>query len=68
MRTYQSIQFTVENDIAVLRLNRPDRMNALSTEMRAEIMDAFARARTSAMGAWVPRWIWSGFCAMNMCR
>ncbi|MEM7597243.1 MAG: enoyl-CoA hydratase-related protein [Pseudomonadota bacterium] len=48
MRTYQSIQFTVENDIAVLRLNRPDRMNALSTEMRAEIMDAARSAPRQA--------------------
>lgn len=40
MKEYNSIQFSVDNDIAVLRLNRPDRMNALSAEMRAEIMDA----------------------------
>lgn len=48
MKTYQSIQFTVENDIAVIRLNRPDRMNALSTEMRAEIMDAARSAPRQA--------------------
>lgn len=40
MKTYQSIQFSIDNDIALLRLNRPDRMNALSAEMRAEIVDA----------------------------
>ena len=40
MKTYQSIQFSIEDDIALLRLNRPDRMNALSAEMRAEIIDA----------------------------
>ena len=43
MHVYHSIRFSVENDIAILRLNRPDRMNALSAEMRAEIIDA-ARA------------------------
>ncbi len=40
MKDYQSIELEVENDIAVLRLNRPDRMNALSAEMRAEVIDA----------------------------
>ncbi|MEO0751589.1 MAG: enoyl-CoA hydratase-related protein [Pseudomonadota bacterium] len=40
MTTYNSIQFSVEEGVAVIRLNRPDRMNALSTQMRAEIIDA----------------------------
>ena len=43
MKDYQTITLEIET-IAVLRLNRPDRMNALSTQMRAEITDA-ARAR-----------------------
>ncbi|MDM8165525.1 enoyl-CoA hydratase-related protein [Roseovarius sp.] len=40
MKQYQTITLEIENDIAVLRLDRPDRMNALSTQMRAEITDA----------------------------
>ncbi|MEQ8897490.1 MAG: enoyl-CoA hydratase-related protein [Roseovarius sp.] len=40
MKKYQTITLEIENDIAVLRLDRPDRMNALSTQMRAEITDA----------------------------
>lgn len=44
MTEYNSIQFTVEDGVAIIRLNRPDRMNALSAEMRAEIIDA---ARTA---------------------
>lgn len=40
MKQYQTITLEIENDIAVLRLDRPDRMNALSTQMRAEVTDA----------------------------
>ena len=34
---YQTIQLTIDQDVAVLTLNRADRMNALNTQMRAEI-------------------------------
>ncbi|MEM0946564.1 MAG: enoyl-CoA hydratase-related protein [Pseudomonadota bacterium] len=37
---YQTIRLTVADDIATLTLNRPDVMNALNTQMRAEILDA----------------------------
>jgi len=40
MKDYQTITLEIEDGIAVLRLNRPDKMNALSTLMRAEITDA----------------------------
>ncbi len=50
---YQTIALTIADDIAVLTLNRPDVMNALNTQMRAEIThavkDSAARARVLVM-------------------
>ena len=40
MTDYQTITFEIDAQIAVLRLDRPDRMNALNAQMRAEIADA----------------------------
>ena len=46
---YQTIHLSVRDDLAVLTLNRPDVMNALNAQMRAEILhavrDAGGRAR-----------------------
>jgi len=41
---YETIRYTCEDDIALITLNRPDVMNALNTQMRAEILDAVRRA------------------------
>ncbi|MBK1635037.1 enoyl-CoA hydratase-related protein [Rhodovulum adriaticum] len=41
---YKVIDLKVENDVAVLTLNRPEVMNALNTQMRAEILDAVREA------------------------
>ncbi len=40
---YQTILFSVADDVATVTLNRPDVMNALNAQMRAEILDAWMR-------------------------
>jgi 2-(1,2-epoxy-1,2-dihydrophenyl)acetyl-CoA isomerase len=37
---YDTLRVTLENDVAVIALNRPDVMNALNTQMRAELTSA----------------------------
>jgi 2-(1,2-epoxy-1,2-dihydrophenyl)acetyl-CoA isomerase len=41
--TYESIQFQIENRIAVLTLNRPDRLNSFTQAMHREVRDALDR-------------------------
>jgi 2-(1,2-epoxy-1,2-dihydrophenyl)acetyl-CoA isomerase len=38
--TYESIKFTLDNGIAVLTLNRPDRLNSFTQAMHREVRDA----------------------------
>ncbi len=45
---YQAIRLSQRDDIAVLTLNRPEVMNALNTQMRAEILHAVKDAQTRA--------------------
>lgn len=45
---YQTIGYTLEDGLAVLRLNRPEVMNALNARMRAEITDAVRAAGRDA--------------------
>ncbi|MEM8775237.1 MAG: enoyl-CoA hydratase-related protein [Pseudomonadota bacterium] len=40
MKDYETITLDIADDIALLRLNRPEKMNALNSLMRAEITDA----------------------------
>ena len=45
---YQAITLVVRDDVAVITLNRPDVMNALNTQMRAEITHAVKEAPKDA--------------------
>ncbi|MCH2165100.1 MAG: enoyl-CoA hydratase-related protein [Marinovum sp.] len=45
---YQTLKLDITNDVAVLTLNRPDVMNALNTQMRAEITHAVTIAGKDA--------------------
>lgn len=41
---YETIQYTVEDPVAIITLNRPDRLNAVTGQMLNEIQDAVALA------------------------
>ncbi len=45
---YDTIEYALQDDIATVRLARPDVMNALNTQMRAEITDAMKRGGREA--------------------
>lgn len=45
---YEAIRFSIENDVATITLNRPDVMNALNAQMRAEIIHAVKASESDA--------------------
>jgi 2-(1,2-epoxy-1,2-dihydrophenyl)acetyl-CoA isomerase len=45
---YQTITFEIADDVAVITLDRADKMNALNAQMRAEIADAATEAGKTA--------------------
>ena len=45
---YDTIRYELKDDIAEIVLNRPDKMNALNTQMRAEMTDAVGRGGREA--------------------
>ncbi|BAM92028.1 enoyl-CoA hydratase/isomerase [Bradyrhizobium oligotrophicum S58] len=62
--TYQLIAFSVDAGVATIALNRPDRRNAMSDEMRSEFVDALqAVASDNAIRALVLTGCGSAFCA-----
>lgn len=46
--TYQTITSTMSGDVAVLTLNRPEVMNALTSQLRSELLDAITTAARTA--------------------
>jgi enoyl-CoA hydratase/carnithine racemase len=62
--TYQFIELTIEDGIATLRLNRPEKRNAMSDDMRSEFIDALEKiAADKAIRALVLTGNGKGFCA-----
>jgi enoyl-CoA hydratase/carnithine racemase len=44
MTTYNTVLYTTEGAVAVIRMNRVERRNAFTPEMLAELHDAFRHA------------------------
>jgi 2-(1,2-epoxy-1,2-dihydrophenyl)acetyl-CoA isomerase len=62
--TYESIRFKIENDIAVLTLNRPDRLNSFTQAMHLEVRDALAKLQADrSVRVLVLTGAGRGFCA-----
>jgi 2-(1,2-epoxy-1,2-dihydrophenyl)acetyl-CoA isomerase len=62
--TYQLIEFSVDADVATIALNRPDRRNAMSDDMRTEFVSALqAVTNDKAIKALVLTGRGSAFCA-----
>lgn len=64
MTDYSTIRYEVSDGLLLLRLNRPERMNAFTVEMADELVDAYGRAsRDDAVGAIVVTGEGKAFCA-----
>jgi enoyl-CoA hydratase/carnithine racemase len=62
--TYDEIIYEVEDPVATITFNRPDRLNALTSKMASELRDAVARAeRDEAVVGIVITGAGRGFCA-----
>lgn len=62
--TYEQITYETDGDVAVITLNRPDRLNAWTRQMSVELADAVTIANdTEAIGAIVFTGAGRGFCA-----
>jgi enoyl-CoA hydratase/carnithine racemase len=64
MKSYNALTLQVESGIAVLTLNRPEKRNAISDDMRTELIDALEHVtRDNAIRALVLTGNGKGFCA-----
>ena len=60
---YESILFSIDDSIARLTLNRPDKLNSFTSAMHAEVRDALARVRAARARVLVISGAGRGFCA-----
>ena len=64
MAQYEQILWERRGDVGLLTLNRPDKLNAWTRHMHAEMFDAIERANdVPAIGAVVVTGAGRGFCA-----
>lgn len=62
--TYQNILFTIEQGIATLTLNRPDKLNSFTQAMHEEVRDALAKVNAdNTVRVFVLTGAGRGFCA-----
>ncbi|MGK5077949.1 2-(1,2-epoxy-1,2-dihydrophenyl)acetyl-CoA isomerase PaaG [Janthinobacterium sp. HLX7-2] len=62
--TYQNILFTIEQGIATLTLNRPDKLNSFTQAMHEEVRDAIAQVNADkSVRVFVLTGAGRGFCA-----
>ncbi len=60
---YKNILFEVQDGIARLTLNRPDKLNSFNVEMHLEVRDALEKARSGGARVLVLTGAGRGFCA-----
>ena len=48
MSDYKTVLYSVDDAVALIRMNRPERRNAFTPEMLGELDDAFCRAEEDA--------------------
>jgi 2-(1,2-epoxy-1,2-dihydrophenyl)acetyl-CoA isomerase len=61
--SYETILFSVDDNIARLTLNRPDKLNSFTTAMHGEVQDALGRVRSGGARVLVLTGAGRGFCA-----
>ncbi len=61
--SYSNILFTLEQGLARLTLNRPDKLNSFNTDMHAEVRDALERTAREQARVLVLTGAGRGFCA-----
>lgn len=61
--SYENILLQIENDVAVITLDRPDKLNSFTSEMHSELRDAFDKVEASSVRALLITGSGRGFCA-----